>query len=446
MLGVTVQVQIDTFKEILGVVDRFHTGGGDEIFTPPNIVQDMLDLLPESVWNSKTRFLDICCKSGNFLIEIYNRLDRILSSDNNFKDPVKRRKHILENQIYGICNDDFEEMLIKRRILGDAFSDNDNISTVAYVHPVSGASKQFRELAQLSKQKTLKKREEQLGYLKDAIKEKFKQMDFDVVVGNPPYNNDMYLDFVMIGHELAKQFTLMITPAKWQAKGGGQNDLFRKTIVPYMSKIVYYPVAFEIFDILEPGGVSYYLIDKSIHQLKQITNICDTYSLMQMTKIKKIDSDQVLLNCADSIIRKTSKNKKLNFRLNDMSKTYRVVAVTKAPGMTHARHKDTPVYITSILSIRDDYYGREKDRISIFSTNDFSEAEQFVQYMYRRLPRFLFLAQVCKLTGVYNNYDWRFVPDPGAFDHIFTDEELYKKYNLTDDEIKLIESVIKERK
>lgn len=81
------------------------------------------------------------------------------------------------------------------------------------------------------------------------------------------------------------------------------------------------------------------------------------------------------MNCADSIIEKTSKDKKLNFRLNDMSKTYRVVAVTKAPGMTHARHKDTPVYITSILSIRDNYYGREKDRISIFSTDDFSEAE-----------------------------------------------------------------------
>lgn len=45
-----------------------------------------------------------------------------------------------------------------------------------------------------------------------------------------------------------------------------------------------------------------------------------------------------------------------------------------------------------------------------------------------------------------NKETWRFVPDPGAFDHIFTDEELYKKYNLTDDEIKLIESVIKERK
>lgn len=66
--------------------------------------------------------------------------------------------------------------------------------------------------------------------------------------------------------------------------------------------------------------------------------------------------------------------------------------------------------------------------------------------MYTRLARFLFLASVCKLTGVYNDFDWRFVPDPGKFDHIFTDQELYEKYNLTPDEINLIESVIKERK
>jgi hypothetical protein len=47
----------------------------------------------------------------------------------------------------------------------------------------------------------------------------------------------------------------------------------------------------------------------------------------------------------------------------------------------------------------------------------------------------------------HNNNDesWRFVPDPGAFDHIFTDEELYKKYELTQNEIDIIESVIKER-
>ena len=65
----------------------------------------------------------------------------------------------------------------------------------------------------------------------------------------------------------------MITPAKWQAKRGGQNDLFRKTIVPYMSKIVYYPDARAIFDIAEIDGISYYLLDKiNTYKYKTIIN------------------------------------------------------------------------------------------------------------------------------------------------------------------------------
>lgn len=38
------------------------------------------------------------------------------------------------------------------------------------------------------------------------------------------------------------------------------------------------------------------------------------------------------------------------------------------------------------------------------------------------------------------------VPAPEAFDHIFSDQELYEKYNLTQKEINIIVSVIKERK
>lgn len=47
-------------------------------------------------------------------------------------------------------------------------------------------------------------------------------MKFDVVIGNPPYNNDLYLDFVQLGHQLSSNYVCMITPAKWQAKGGGR--------------------------------------------------------------------------------------------------------------------------------------------------------------------------------------------------------------------------------
>jgi len=47
---------------------------------------------------------------------------------------------------------------------------------------------------------------------------------------------------------------------------------------------------------------------------------------------------------------------------------------------------------------------------------------------------------------IRDNLTWRFVPQPEAFDHMFTDKELYEKYNLTEEEINIIESVIKERK
>ena len=60
------------------------------------------------------------------------------------------------------------------------------------------------------------------------------------------------------------------------------------------------------------------------------------------------------------------------------------------------------------------------------------------------LLAFLIYLGICGAT--LNAEFWRFVPDPGAFDHIFTDQELYQKYGLTPDEIAIIESVIKERK
>lgn len=68
----------------------------------------------------------------------------------------------------------------------------------------------------------------------------------------------------------------MITPAKWQAKGGPKNEAFRRDIVPYMSKIVYYPDTGDIFRIRLQGGVSYYLLDKfkNINSPVLVKNVC----------------------------------------------------------------------------------------------------------------------------------------------------------------------------
>ena len=53
----------------------------DEVFTPPEIANAMLDLLPQELFSDPSvTFLDPCCKSGVFLREIAKRLNKELTS------------------------------------------------------------------------------------------------------------------------------------------------------------------------------------------------------------------------------------------------------------------------------------------------------------------------------------------------------------------------------
>ena len=96
----------------------------------------------------------------------------------------------------------------------------------------------------------------------------------NLIIGNPPYDKDIYLDFVTQAHNLSTDSTVMITPAKWQAKAGKKNEEFRDNIVPYMRDIVYYKDVGDVFGIKEPGGVCYYVIDKYKHSCKSVKTVC----------------------------------------------------------------------------------------------------------------------------------------------------------------------------
>ena len=72
----------------------------DEVFTPPKIVNQILETLPSKIWNDKSlKFLDPGCKSGVFLREISKRLMKGLVKD--FPDEKERRNHIFKNMLYG---------------------------------------------------------------------------------------------------------------------------------------------------------------------------------------------------------------------------------------------------------------------------------------------------------------------------------------------------------
>lgn len=106
-------------------------------------------------------------------------------------------------------------------------------------------------------------------------------MQFDIVITNPPYNRGMDLDFVDLAYKLSSQYTVAITPAKWQTAAPDQRIAskisygeFRKQYVPHMSQVVFYPQAMDVFDIYQIDGITWYVMDKGIHEKCRVINKC----------------------------------------------------------------------------------------------------------------------------------------------------------------------------
>ena len=87
----------------------------DEVFTPPNLVNEMLDLLPKEIWSDRSfKVLDPSCKSGVFLREASKRFNEGLKS--YIEDDQERIEHILGNQIFGIAISKLTAMVSRRTV------------------------------------------------------------------------------------------------------------------------------------------------------------------------------------------------------------------------------------------------------------------------------------------------------------------------------------------
>ena len=87
----------------------------DEVFTPPNVANAMLDLLPQELFrDSNTTFLDPMCKSGVFLREIAKRL--IVGLEDRIPDLQERIDHIFHKQLFGIAITELTSLLSRRSV------------------------------------------------------------------------------------------------------------------------------------------------------------------------------------------------------------------------------------------------------------------------------------------------------------------------------------------
>ena len=479
----------------------------DEVFTPPSLANQVLDLLPQEVFTSpETTFLDPVSKSGVFLREIVKRLDRGLEP--LMPNRRERIEHILKKQVFGIAITELTSHLSRRSVYcsKDASSEysvtrfateSGNILYRPLHHTwqngkcrYCGASQEVYDRGDQA---------EQYAYQfihTDKPHTLFNNMKFDVIIGNPPYQLNIgvqkenyaipiYQKFIEQAKKLAPHYLTMIIPSRWFTGGRGLDD-FRKTMLND-SRIRYikdYIDSKELFPGVDvSGGVNFFLWDKEYRGLCTYVSVVNGSETQTLRRLNEFDVFP-RYNQSLSIIKKVKslKEKMVSTCVSPQTPfgfitTFRglserfdgAVHLYTSRGLTfvsrnevrkNAQWIDKYKVIFSKATCEHAGIPDKSGRYRVFSTmkilkpneictqsylvggifESYDEADMFLQYLQTNFVRCLILPTLTSQDLSAEKF--QFVPLQD-FSHPWTDEMLYKKYGLTDEEIAFIESMIR---
>lgn len=513
----------------------------DEVFTPPSFANEMLDLLAAAwaddnhganLWaNKETRFLDPFTKSGVFLREITSRLTEGLADQ--IPDLRERVEHILTTQIFGIGITRLTSLLARRSVycsksangrhsIAKSFDTVEgNIWFERQVHTWVGFT-EFVETTDITGRAVTEGRKGKCKYcgasqqafersegleshayafihtddIKSRICEMFgDDMQFDVIIGNPPYQLDdggygtsaapIYNKFVEKALDLDPRYAVLVTPSRWFAGGKGL-DKYRERLLTdrRLRNLVDYPKLYDAFPGVKiRGGISYFLWDRDYDGPCTVQTMWDGEPLGQPTT-RYLDAYDVLVrrNEAVSILEKVrslqeptldarvSSRKPFGFPTNFHGKStptgldhaiklygsQRVSFVQRSAITRHpewvdkwkvlvSRVQGTSAAVERIFLGKPIVSGPGEACTETYVVAGIFDTEQqctrYAAYLRTRFVRFL--VSLRKSTQDAARGVYAFVPDV-PLDRRWSDVELYERYSLNDEEIRFIESQVSE--
>lgn len=476
----------------------------DEVFTPPEVANRMLDMLPEELWHdSSATFLDPACKSGVFLREIAKRLIEGLKEE--IPDLQKRIDHIFHKQLYGIAITELTSLLSRRSVYCSKYPNSKY--SITLFEDTSGNIRYKRIPHRWQNGKCLfcgaSKSEYERGnelethayeWIHTIKPEEIFKMKFDVIIGNPPYQlsdggaqasaTPIYNRFVEQAKKLNPRYMTMIIPARWYAGGKGL-DTFRASMVMDRRIRVLHDFinASDCFGngVEIKGGICFFLWDRDhVGKCKVFTHTGDK-TVEQNERYLQEDGNDVFIRYAEgvSILGKVqSANEKTMDEMVSSQKPFGLrtyvhgeqkrfagsIKLYERGGTGYVNRGeitknenwiDQPkVFISAAYnagdSIPHQIIGKPiageagsactETYIVVGPFNAPFEVDNAISYIQTKFFRFLVMLRKSSQHAASSVY--AFVPQQD-FSKPWTDTELYKKYGLTDDEIAFIESMIK---
>jgi site-specific DNA-methyltransferase (adenine-specific) len=316
------------------ILDVIAALSSDAIPTPPLLARALLDLLPAEVWsNPNYRWLDPATKSGSILREAALRLMDGLADWE--PDHDRRAEHILRNMLFGCGITQIHGEMTRRSVYvsRDATSEHAVIQFdtagghLPFVpgehdYPVNRQGKASGPCqvcgAPVGLERGPSRENHAYAFIHGAYPtEEMKHMQFDVIVGNPPYQlqtegfgataSTIYHRFVEHAIALEPKYMAMIIPSRWFSGGKGLDEFRERMIADRRLRVIVdNPKVFDCFPGVKiRGGVNYFLWDQDHNGDCEFATRIDGTIVSTMTRdLREGDGVLVRDNRAMSIVHK----------------------------------------------------------------------------------------------------------------------------------------------